>query len=236
MWSRDGNTAYRMGRAIKAGRVWTNCYHAYPAHAAFGGYKQSGIGRETHKMMLDHYQQTKNLLVSYSHEGARLLLSRSPKPRGAALATVRPARGTPHVTLRAYARRSHGTDGERSMVTDKSGAQLIARLEAQHGPLMFHQSGGCCDGSAPMCYPAGEFRVGAQDVLLGEIAGCDFYIGAAQFEYWRHTHLIIDVVPGRGAGFSLEAPEGVRFLTRSRVFTDDEVAELEAAGSPAHAA
>lgn len=105
---------------------------------------------------------------------------------------------------------------------------MIERLKAKHGPLMFHQSGGCCDGSAPMCYPAGEFKVGGQDVRLGRIAGCDFYIGAAQFEYWRHTQLIIDVVPGRGAGFSLEAPEGVRFLTRSRVFSDEEVAELEA--------
>ncbi len=123
----------------------------------------------------------------------------------------------------------------RVLLTEKAAA-LIARLKAQYGPLMFHQSGGCCDGSTPMCFAAGEFRVGAQDVLLGEIAGCKFYIGAAQFEYWRHTQLIIDVVPGRGAGFTLEAPEGVRFLTRSRVFTDDEVAELEAAGSPAHAA
>jgi uncharacterized protein (DUF779 family) len=105
--------------------------------------------------------------------------------------------------------------------------EIISRLKQQHGPLMFHQSGGCCDGSAPMCYPAGDFRVGGQDVHLGKIAGCDFYIGAAQFEYWRHTQLIIDVVPGRGAGFSLEAPENVRFLTRSRVFSDDEVAELE---------
>ncbi|MGD0565199.1 MAG: DUF779 domain-containing protein [Roseiarcus sp.] len=123
----------------------------------------------------------------------------------------------------------------RVLLTEKAAA-LIARLKAQYGPLMFHQSGGCCDGSTPMCFAAGEFRVGAQDVLLGEIAGCKFYIGAAQFEYWRHTQLIIDVVPGRGAGFTLEAPEGVRFLTRSRVFTDDEVAELEAAGPPAHAA
>ena len=121
----------------------------------------------------------------------------------------------------------------RVLLTDKA-ADLVARLKAQHGPLMFHQSGGCCDGSTPMCFAAGEFRVGAQDVLLGEIAGCDFYIGAAQFEYWRHTQLIIDVVPGRGAGFTLEAPKGVRFLTRSRVFTDDEVAELESAGPPAH--
>ena len=111
-------------------------------------------------------------------------------------------------------------------------AAMVEKLRVQHGPLMFHQSGGCCDGSAPMCFPAGEFKVGGQDVLLGEIAGCPFYIGAAQFEYWRHTQLIIDVVPGRGAGFTVEAPEGVRFLTRSRVFTDEEADELRAAGEP----
>jgi uncharacterized protein (DUF779 family) len=99
---------------------------------------------------------------------------------------------------------------------------VIEKLRGLHGDLLFHQSGGCCDGSSPMCYPLGEFRVGGQDVLLGEIAGCPFYIGAAQFEYWAHTELTIDVVPGRGGGFSLESPEGVRFLTRSRVFTDDE--------------
>ena len=81
-----------------------------------------------------------------------------------------------------------------------------------------------------MCYPNGEFRVGGQDVLLGRIEGCPFYIGAAQYEYWAHTQLTIDVVPGRGSGFSLEAPEGVRFLTRSRVFTDEELVELERAG------
>ena len=106
-------------------------------------------------------------------------------------------------------------------------ADLLRELYVAHGPLMFHQSGGCCDGSAPMCYPAREFRVGEQDVYLGSIAGCPFYIGAAQFEYWKHTQLIIDVVAGRGAGFSLEAPLGVRFLTRSRVFTNEEAAELE---------
>jgi uncharacterized protein len=111
-------------------------------------------------------------------------------------------------------------------------ADLVARLRQMHGPLMFHQSGGCCDGSSPMCYPKGDFRVGPQDVFLGEIAGAPFYIGAAQFDYWRHTQLIIDVVPARGGGFSLEAPEGFRFLTRSRVFTDDEAAALDAAGEP----
>ncbi len=120
-------------------------------------------------------------------------------------------------------------------ITDKA-AEVAGRLKSLHGALMFHQSGGCCDGSAPMCYPEGDFRVGPQDLLLGEIVGCKFYIGANQFDYWKHTQLIIDVVPGRGSGFSVEAPEGVRFLTRSRVFTDEEVAELEAAGPPARAA
>jgi uncharacterized protein (DUF779 family) len=104
---------------------------------------------------------------------------------------------------------------------------LIARLQRKHGLLMFHQSGGCCDGSSPMCFPRGDLMVGAQDILLGEIGGHPFYIGAAQFEYWQHTHLIIDVVQGRGGMFSLEGPEGVRFLTRSRLYTDEEAKRLE---------
>lgn len=104
---------------------------------------------------------------------------------------------------------------------------LITLLSNRHGPLLFHQSGGCCDGSAPMCYPVGEFCIGSQDFRLGEIGGMPFYMSRSQFEYWQHTHLIIDVVEGRGSGFSLEAPEGVRFLTRSRVFTDDELDTLE---------
>ena len=120
-------------------------------------------------------------------------------------------------------------------ITDKAAA-MVALLKQQHGDLMFHQSGGCCDGSAPMCYPVADFRVGPQDVLLGEIAGCRFYMGAAQFDYWQHTQLLIDIVPGRGSGFSAEAPEGVRFLTRSRVFTDADLAALDAAGPPARAA
>ena len=106
--------------------------------------------------------------------------------------------------------------------------ELIAELTAEYGPVIFHQSGGCCDGSAPMCYPRGEFRVGGNDVHLGAIGGCEVYMDADQFDYWKHTQLIIDVVPGRGGGFSLEAPEGVRFLTRSRVFTDEEVDALAA--------
>lgn len=105
--------------------------------------------------------------------------------------------------------------------------ELIARLQGKHGPLLFHQSGGCCDGSAPMCYPRGEFIVGDNDVLLGEIGGQPFYMGAAQYEYWKHTHLIIDVVPGRGGMFSLEGPEGLRFLTRSRLYTDEEWQSLD---------
>src|SRR5512144_3175864 len=111
-------------------------------------------------------------------------------------------------------------------------ADLLRELRVDHGPLMFHQSGGCCDGSSPMCYPLGEFLVGDDDVLLGEVAGCPFYMSGPQYEYWRHTHLTVDVVPGRGGGFSLEAPEGVRFLIRSRLFTDDEYEELAAAGPP----
>ena len=104
---------------------------------------------------------------------------------------------------------------------------LVRELVEEHGPLVFHQSGGCCDGSAPMCYQVGEFRIGQRDVFLGEVEGCEFYIGGRQFEAWNHTHLTLDVVEGRGAGFSLEAPRGVRFLTRSRVFTAEEVETLE---------
>ena len=113
----------------------------------------------------------------------------------------------------------------RVLATDAALA-LIAKLKAKHGPLMFHQSGGCCDGSSPMCYALGEFLVGDSDVKLGEIGGCPFYMSSAQFEYWQHTHLIIDVVPGRGGMFSLEGPTGRRFLTRSRLFTDEESERL----------
>lgn len=110
---------------------------------------------------------------------------------------------------------------ERVAITDAA-ATLLRELANEHGPLLFHQSGGCCDGSAPMCYPRGDFRVGQRDVLLGVLGDTPFFIGAAQFEYWAHTHLTVDVVPGRGAGFSVEGPRGVRFIIRSRVFTDDE--------------
>ncbi len=104
---------------------------------------------------------------------------------------------------------------------------LIKALQEEHGEILFHQSGGCCDGSAPMCYPIGDYMVGDRDVRLGPIGGAQVYINRDQFEYWKHTQLIIDVVPGRGGMFSLDNGRGQRFLTRGRVFTDDEVAELE---------
>ncbi len=115
---------------------------------------------------------------------------------------------------------------ERIAATDEA-LDLVARLEGEHGPLLFHQSGGCCDGSSPMCFPLGEFRIGSSDVLLGHIGTTPFHMSGPQFEYWEHTHLTLDVVPGRGAGFSLEAPRGVRFLIRSRLFTEEELADLE---------
>lgn len=113
-----------------------------------------------------------------------------------------------------------------------SAASMLKRLEEIHGPLVFHQSGGCCDGSSPMCFPRDEFKIGQRDVFLGTIADTPFYIGGEQFEYWKHTQLTVDVVPGRGSGFSVESPEGVRFLTRSRLFSDEESIALEAEGPP----
>ena len=113
----------------------------------------------------------------------------------------------------------------RVKITQKA-AKVVEQLRARHGELMFHQSGGCCDGSSPMCYPKGEFVVGSSDVWLGEIADCDFYMAKDQFEFWQHTELTIDVTPGRGASFSLEIPLGVRFVTKSRIFTYEESQNL----------
>jgi hypothetical protein len=119
-----------------------------------------------------------------------------------------------------------GKDVERVIVTPAA-AELIGKLSAEHGAMIFHQSGGCCDGSAPMCFPANEFMVGSSDVKLGTIAEVPFYMSESQFEYWQHTQLIIDAVPGNGGMFSLERPTGLRFLTRSRLFEDEENAWLE---------
>ncbi|MFC4320534.1 DUF779 domain-containing protein [Litchfieldia salsa] len=112
------------------------------------------------------------------------------------------------------------------VVATETALQFIEKLKEKHGQLMFHQSGGCCDGSSPMCYHKGELILGDTDLLLGEIGGCPFYISKDQYSYWKHTQLIIDVVNGRGGMFSIEGPEGKRFLTRSRVFTIEEKAFL----------
>jgi len=122
--------------------------------------------------------------------------------------------------------------GARVEVTPAA-AELIRSLRGQHGPLMFHQSGGCCDGSAPMCFALGEFLLGDSDVLLGHIEGTPFYMGRSQFAYWEHTHIIIDAVPGNGGMFSLERPTGLRFLTRSRLYSDAEWECIQAMGEPA---
>ncbi|MBB4656470.1 DUF779 domain-containing protein [Xanthomonas sp. NCPPB 2865] len=122
------------------------------------------------------------------------------------------------------------TDPPLQVMATLAALQLIDTLRARHGDVLFHQSGGCCDGSSPMCFPVGDFIVGDRDVLLGEIGGAPFYISPSQFEYWKHTQLIIDVVPGRGGMFSLENGEGVRFLVRSRLFADEEFAQLQRAG------
>ena len=119
--------------------------------------------------------------------------------------------------------------GDKVIATAAADA-LIERLRQKHGPVLFHQSGGCCDGSSPMCYPKDDFIVGDNDVQLGIIADAPFYMSPSQYEYWKHTQLIIDVVDGRGGMFSLDNGEGVRFLTRSRLFTDDEIAQLQRDG------
>jgi uncharacterized protein len=113
------------------------------------------------------------------------------------------------------------------VIATPAATELIETLKAEHGALLFHQSGGCCDGSAPMCFPEGDFMVGSSDVRLGSIAGVPFYMSESQFEYWQHTQLIIDCVTGTGGMFSLERPSGLRFLTRSRLFDDTESAWLE---------
>ena len=115
---------------------------------------------------------------------------------------------------------------ERVLVTPEA-SKIIKQLQEVHGELMFHQSGGCCDGSQPMCFEKGEFKVGGSDVYMGDIDGCGFFMASDQFEYWRHTQLNIDISPGRGSSFSLEIPLGLRFIIRSRLFTDEETKNLQ---------
>ena len=122
----------------------------------------------------------------------------------------------------------------RALIT-AAAVELLRKLQARHGPLMFHQSGGCCDGSSPMCYPDGDFLVGDRDILLGLLDvstekqpdGVPVWISGPQFDTWKHTQLVIDAVPGRGGGFSMEAPEGMRFLSRGRAFTPTELSTLD---------
>ena len=115
----------------------------------------------------------------------------------------------------------------RITITD-SAKEIVDKLRKQTGTeLMFHQSGGCCDGSSPMCFEKGDFKVGGSDIWLGNIYGCDFFMSSDQFEYWKHTQLTLDVTPGRGSSFSLEIPMGIRFIIRSRIFTMEELEDLE---------
>jgi uncharacterized protein (DUF779 family) len=114
---------------------------------------------------------------------------------------------------------------ERISVTEKARG-VIDQLRQQHGDLMFHQSGGCCDGSSPMCFAKGEFLIGSRDVCLGEIHGCHFYMAADQFEYYKNMHIMVDVAEGRGASFSLEIPLGLRFMAVSRLLTEDELKNM----------
>lgn len=115
---------------------------------------------------------------------------------------------------------------KRVLVSDKA-SEVIRQLKEQHGELMFHQSGGCCDGSSPMCFPKGELMIDDNDIWLGTIEGCEFYISRDQFEYWKHTQLTVDVTPGRGASFSLEIPLGIRFIIKSRLYSEEEAENLE---------
>ena len=113
------------------------------------------------------------------------------------------------------------------MDTTVEAVKVITDLKDRFGELMFHQSGGCCDGSSPMCFEKGDFKIGSSDVKIGEVEGCEFFMSISQFEYWKHTHLTLDVTPGRGSSFSIEIPMGIRFLIRSRLYTDEEMKDLE---------
>ncbi|MEI7472940.1 MAG: DUF779 domain-containing protein [Chitinophagaceae bacterium] len=115
---------------------------------------------------------------------------------------------------------------KRVLVT-AAAAELIATLKAKHGDLMFHQSGGCCDGSQPMCFEKGEFKTGSSDIKIGEIAGCEFFMGKDQYTYWQHTQITIDITPGRGSSFSLEIPLGFRFIVHSSLFSEEALNDLE---------
>ncbi|WP_345210397.1 DUF779 domain-containing protein [Mucilaginibacter gynuensis] len=113
------------------------------------------------------------------------------------------------------------------VLVNPEASNLIADLKDRFGELMFHQSGGCCDGSSPMCFAKGDFKLGGSDVCLGEIDGCEFWMSKDQFEYWQHTQLTIGITKGRGSSFSIEIPTGYRFMIHSRLFTDEELSQLQ---------
>ncbi|MGN7226121.1 DUF779 domain-containing protein [Dietzia maris] len=141
-----------------------------------------------------------------------------------------PSGGSVRIAARALPPEGAPADLPPRLVATEPALELIRELVGRHGPVMFHQSGGCCDGSAPMCYPDGEFRVGQRDVLVGELdlaPGVRVWISGSQFETWKHTQLVLDAIPGRGSGFSLENPTGKRFLSRARTFDTAELAALE---------
>ncbi|WP_407335452.1 DUF779 domain-containing protein [Dietzia kunjamensis] len=141
-----------------------------------------------------------------------------------------PSGGSVRIAARALPPEGAPADLPPRLVATEPAVELIRELVDRHGPVMFHQSGGCCDGSAPMCYPDGEFRVGQRDVLVGELdlaPGVRVWISGSQFETWKHTQLVLDAIPGRGSGFSLENPTGKRFLSRARTFDTAELAALE---------
>ncbi|WP_341255129.1 DUF779 domain-containing protein [uncultured Dietzia sp.] len=141
-----------------------------------------------------------------------------------------PSGGSVRIAARALPPEGAPADLPPRLVATEPAVELIRELVDRHGPVMFHQSGGCCDGSAPMCYPDGEFRVGQRDVLVGELdlaPGVRVWISGSQFETWKHTQLVLDALPGRGSGFSLENPTGKRFLSRARTFDTAELAALE---------
>ena len=120
-----------------------------------------------------------------------------------------------------------GTEAGTRVTATEAARKLLSEIRADHGDVLFHQSGGCCDGSSPMCYPVDDFRIGSHDVKLGDVDGTEVWISGPQFEAWKHTQLILDVVPGRGGMFSLDNGREQRFLTRSRVFSEEEMAALD---------
>ena len=201
VWSRSGDLAYRAGRAIQAGRVWTNTYHGYFRQVLlFGGYKLSGIGRENHAMMFRNSLSTNKMFIS----AAMIKMLKVSSKRSDSLILV-----------------------ERVVATEEA-LQLINSSKRTHGSIMFYQIKALCKWIiAPMCYKEDDFKTGDSDVYLGSIGGTPFYIHKMQYEYWKHTQLILDATDGRGAAFSLDSIEDRHFITNSRVFTDEEYAKLK---------